>query len=522
MRWFKSPKHMSRSAAPQPTVNSADPTGATTATAMVVLGALRWNVTVRIAAQIVGWSITIIVARLLTPGDYGLMGLAQILIGFCFLVNNLGAVPALVQQREIVPSILRQTFALVLLSNSILYLIVFAGAPRISEFYGEPQLTAIIRVLALSLLIGAFSAVPYALLQRELNFKWMSLIEFAAGSLGALTTLAMAIAGNGVWGLVTGSLVNTSLTTVGLVVLTRFRLTPLFRFAGFGRTLSFGLKVSGSGILWYVNRSIPGLIIGKALGSTDLGFYSFMYDFAMLPLTKLMGLTNQVAFAAYSRIQHDRELARRYFLESSRIMLLVIFPVSWGMAAVSDDLVAIVLGPQWLPATPVLQIVALGAPLRALTLIMNPLVSGLGRPDIELRNTLIGTIIIAPAVVAGLPWGLVGVTVTSVLGVLLTTVIVLRRNFALIDAGFRQLLLLYWPPAVAAGVMYVAVAVAETTLLSQLPIFWRLGLSVVLGAAVYGLMTALVNRDAAMRALQLVTKRHHSKAARGEANAVPG
>src|SRR4051794_26970832 len=166
MRWVKASRRMAPPTSPHPAAG----------TSAVVLGALRWNMAMRTTAQMVSWLITIVVVRLLTPGDYGLIGLAQILIGFCLMVNQLGAVPALIQQREIAPSVLRQTFALVLLSNAVLYFILFAGAPWFSLFYGEPRLTAIIRVLSLSLLIGAFSAVPYALLQREMNFKWMSLI----------------------------------------------------------------------------------------------------------------------------------------------------------------------------------------------------------------------------------------------------------------------------------------------------------------------------------------------------------
>jgi O-antigen/teichoic acid export membrane protein len=522
MRWFRKPIRMAPPTSLHPAADGLEPTRPVAGTAAAVLGALRWNVTMRTAAQIVTWSITIFVVRLLTPGDYGLMGLAQILIGFCLLVNHLGAVPALVQQREIAPSILRQTFALVLLSNTVLYLILFAGAPYFSQFFDEPRLTAIVRVLAFTLLIGAFSAVPYALLQRELNFKGMSLTEFAASSFGALTTLVMVIAGNGVWGLVIGNLATVSVTTVGLLVLTRFRLLPQFRFAGFGRTLSFGLTVSGSNILWYLNSSLSGLIIGKALGSTDLGYYTVMRDFAMLPLNKLMRVTNQIALAAYSRIQEDRALARRYFFDSARIMLLVLFPIAWGMAAVASDLIVVVLGPQWLPAALVLQVIALGMPLRALDLIMNPMVTGLGRPDIALRNTLTGTLIIPPAIIVGLPWGLLGVCITGTVGSLLAILIVLRRNFAVIEASIGQLLLLYLPPIVSAGVMYIAVAAAEATLLHQMPILWRLGSAVMLGAAVYSLMTMLVNRDAALRALQLVAMRRPGNAVKREVNAIPG
>ena len=477
-------------------------------TAVVAIGALRWNLTVRTVAQIVTWSITIIVARLLTPGDYGLMGMAEIVIGFCLLVNHLGAVPALVQQREIAPAMLRQTFALVLLSNAVLYAILFAASPFLALFLDEPRLTVIVRVLALGLLIGAFSAVPYALLQRDLNFKSVSLIEFAASCFGALTTLALVVAGNGVWGLVIGNLATLSGVSMGLLVLTRFRLLPRFRFAGFSPTLSFGLQFSSASILSYANRNLPGMIIGKTLGSIDLGYYSVMYDFAMLPLNKLMALTNQIAFAAYSRIQEDRFLVRRYFFESARVMLLVIFPLSWGAAAVAGDLIAVVLGSKWLSATLVLEVIAFGVPLRALDLNMNTLINGIGRPDIVLRNTLTGTLVIPPVLALGLPWGLVGVCVTAMLGHLLTSIINIRRSFAVLEARFGQLLLLYLPPVVSAGVMYVAVAGAQIALLDQLPVALRLGSAVAVGAAVYGLMTMLVNRDAALRALQLVTIRH--------------
>src|SRR3954453_11356164 len=125
MCWFKASMRM----APQ---QSSHPAAGMSA---VVLGALRWNVTMRTTAQIVNWLMTIVVVRLLTPSDYGLIGLAQILIGFCLMVNQLGAVPALIQQREVTPSMLRQTFALMLLSNAVFYLILFAGAPWFSQFY---------------------------------------------------------------------------------------------------------------------------------------------------------------------------------------------------------------------------------------------------------------------------------------------------------------------------------------------------------------------------------------------------
>jgi O-antigen/teichoic acid export membrane protein len=483
-----------------------------TGTAKAVFGALRWNVSVRTAAQIMTWATTLVIARVLTPSDYGLLGMAQMLVSFCLLLSQLGVVPALVQQPDLSRPLLRQAFALVLLSNVAFYLILYATAPWIATFFGEPVLVDIIRVAALILPITAFSAVPGALLQRDLNYKSLSLTEFAAAVIGALAILALVLTGYGVWGLVIGNLVVAAVTTLGFVMLTRFFVWPQFRFSGLRHTLKFGMTYSVAGLVSSINASMPGLVIGKGLGSTDLGFYTMMYDIAMLPLNRLMRLTGQIAFSGYSRIQNDITLARRYFFESAQLLLLLVFPVAWGMLAVAPDMITVVLGPQWLPSVLVFQIIALGVPIQALGPIMSPLVSGLGRPDIALRNTLTGAVILPPAAIAGLPWGLTGVCIGALLGVLLTASVVLRRNFAVIKANLGQLFWLYAPPAVSAGVMAGAVVLAEATVLSALPSVWRLASAVLLGAVVYSLLTFLVNRAAVRLVLQLVVIRRTGSA----------
>jgi teichuronic acid exporter len=473
-------------------------------TPATILHALRWNAVVRTTGQLGTWLITIFVMRLLSPVDYGLMGLATILLGFFGLINELGAIPAIIQRQQVEQCLIRKVFGLVLVSNASLYVAAFAGAPYFAALFGEAYLATVIRVFALSLIIGALSALPNALLQRDLKFKTISLIDFAATLVGVVATLTLAFDGRGVWSLVFGSLVKEAGNAVGLMVVTRFRVVPLLDFTGLRTVLAFGMKISGARIVWYLNSSFDGLLIGKILGERALGLYSVANTLAYLPASKVLGLSNQIAFAAYSRLQDDRVRVRQYFLEGASIASFIFFPLCWGMSAVANDFVDVVLGPTWHEAAMVLQIIALGVPYRALGLFMQPLVDGLGQPGIGLKNTLTISLIVPAAALGGLYWGLIGLCVASVAGVVVAVTINLRRNLALLDAGYGQLLSAFLPSMLAAGIMYAAVLGANAMLVQAMPVLWRLPTVVVFGAFIYGVVTVSFNRQPATRCLQLI------------------
>jgi len=264
------------------------------------------------------------------------------------------------------------------------------------------------------------------------------------------------------------------------------------------------MKISGGRIIWYFNSSFDGLLIGKILGNRALGLYSVANTLAYLPASKVLGLSNQIAFAAYSRLQDDRVRVRQYFLEGACIASFLFFPLCWGMSAVADDFVDVVLGPAWHDAAMVLQIVALGVPYRALALFVQPLVDGLGRPGIGLKNTLTTTLSVPAAAVAGLYWGLIGLCIASLFGVVLTVTINLKRSLSLVDAGYRQLLSAFFPSMLAAAIMYAAVLGAKATLVNGMSPLWRLFTIVLVGALVYGVMTVSFNRQPVTHCLQLI------------------
>jgi O-antigen/teichoic acid export membrane protein len=289
-------------------------------------------------------------------------------------------------------------------------------------------------------------------------------------------------------------------------VVTKFYVSPIFAFSGLKDLLSFGLKLSVAQIIWYVNSNLDRLLVIKGLGEHALGLYSVANTLALLPATKIMNLSNEIAFAAYSRIQQDRALAGKYYLESVRFASFVFFPVCWGMSAVADELINVVLGTQWHAAVPVLQIVALGVPYRALFLLTEPVVAGLGEPQLSIKSTLTTTVLVGAFMAIGLRWGLIGLCIASVMGGILAVSINLRRNLAILDLGYADLMSVCLPSMLAAAAMYGVVFGCHTMAfaLNGLSPLLRLCAMIALGVLVYTAMTAAFNRRTAIRSFEVV------------------
>jgi O-antigen/teichoic acid export membrane protein len=472
-----------------------------------VVNALRWTAAGRLAGQLGSWAITIYVIRILNPADYGLMSMATVLMGFAMLLNELGVIPALIQSRRVDDYLIRQLFGFVLTSNVLVFWLLFLVAPALSTFFGEPRLTAVVRVLAVTILIGGVSAVPTALLERDLQFRGISLVEFSSMVLGSATTLVLAIQGFGVWSLVFSNIVATTAKTIGIFVVSGFRLLPVFRLAGLRPIFVFGANITGQRILWYINSSADVVLVGKLMGDQALGIYSVAFQLATLPVSKIFGIINRVAFPAYARLQHDRRQATDYFVTSVRLSWFVLCPILWGMSSVSHEFVEVFMGPNWEDAGVVLMLVPLIVPFRVISLLMGPLTDGLGRPDIGSRNLLTFTVLIPLAILIGTIRGLTGVCIALIIASILALAINFRRSLGLLELHPKSLFSAVAPTAVAAGAMYASVWLVRAFAFSDATAVWRLCASVASGVIVYAAMTFIINRSAVDQCLTLMKAR---------------
>ena len=269
------------------------------------MSGLRWTVGARLAAQVLTWAITLVVIRLLSPSDYGLLAMATIFVAFLAMIAELGLGPAVVQRADIGERELRKVFGVVILTRLAITAALIAAAPAMALFFDEPRLAAVIRVLALQFPISAVAIIPSAMLDRQMAFRGRSLVDLASTVVGSFVVLGLAVAGLGVWALVSGTLVTTALRTIGLVVLRPWWRWPSFAFGGMRALLAFGGRMTAVQFLWYVFNQADVLIVGKWLGKELLGIYSVSMHVASMPNQRLSALINQLAFPTFARIQHD-------------------------------------------------------------------------------------------------------------------------------------------------------------------------------------------------------------------------
>lgn len=450
-----------------------------------VLSGLKWTASMRLLSQAASWLVTLVVIRLLAPSDYGLLALAQLLIGLATLLNQIGLTPALIQARSMPEHILRSVFGYVLASNAILYVAVYLAAPRFAQAYGAPELVPVIRILGLQLLIGGLGAVPTAIATRDMAFKHLSVIGLVATVVGSGLSLVIAVLDGGVWALVSASLGSALCQTIGIFVVTRFWMRPSLATAGMRSLFSFGAWTSGGRLAWYFAESADELIIGKAFGSAILGSYNVAKNLASLPMFRVMDIVNQVTFPAYSRLEGDRAKALSYFLKSVWLGMLLFCPICWGFAAVSPLFTKVIMGTQWRDATFALHLLALSIPLQALSSLLTPVVQALGRPDLTFRNSLARLVLYPLVAFLAIPYGIDAVVVALVAVRIVTLFMFMHIAQRVFPLTIRALWQSSSAPVIAGAAMYALVSLLCQRGAGFIEAHWLLGLACGVGALVY-------------------------------------
>ncbi len=473
-----------------------------------VLHSLKWLGGARLAGQLVAWAITIIVIRILKPSDYGLMAIAEVMIGFAALFQELGLYSAMVQKRDLTQRQIEQAFGLLIIANTGIYLLVFALAPFLAQFFGDPRLTTIVRVLGIQFPLASVGVVQDAMLSRSMRFKRKSIANVVIVLSNGFTTLGFALAGAGVWALVFGNLAGSLIRPVALSMAARHWCRPRFSREGMAEMLHFGSFVTLSGFLWYLYSRSDVFIIGKILGKEILGFYSIAMQLASLPIQKVGEVLNQVGLAAYSTIQHDMAAIRSHYLKVVRVLSFVAFPIFWGISSVSPELVNVVLGHRWTPAIIPLQLLSLVMPFRMVSHSGSPL-SAIGKPQIATLNHLITLVLMPPAFIIGAYYyGLTGVSLAWVIMYPIAVLVRLHVSLAPLELKPRSYLASMGGPAAGGAFMYVIVILVREIVVRP----WlgpRIGLvsMACIGATAYlGFMWLLCRRRC--REMIAMTRRH--------------
>lgn len=460
-----------------------------------ILDGVVWLTVVRVVGQLLSWTITIYVVRILSPSDYGLVAMAGAYMSFVLLFSEWGLSAAIVQKRELGRQDLSDVAWAVLAINVALYALSYAAAPLIAGFYNEPRVAAVIRVAAIMFIVRSIGVVPSNMLSRELVFNRQSQAELVANILGAVATLMLALQGFGVWSLVYGTIIIEVVRTLFWFLLYPWKPELTFSLSRVKDLIGFGWKVAVARFIWYLYANMDLLIAGKILGKTQLGYYAIAVQLALMPLDKLMGSTvSQVGFPAFSKVQDDPETLRRYYLKIVNLLAFVSFPVCCGIFLVADSAVRLFLSDKWLPAVLPLQILSVVAAFRSIHLINAPLEMAVGRPGVTIGNFALIVLVLAVSFFVGSSYGLEGLAYSWLVFpvvLLITTSITLRLIGLPLGAYLKELR----HPFVGTGFMVLAVTLGQKLVLEHHGLVAQLVGTVILGLVSYVLYYFLFNRE---------------------------
>ncbi len=350
-----------------------------------------------------------VLARLLSPKDFGLVGMVTAFTGILTLLRDFGLSSAAIQRTTVTEEQISTLFWINIVLGALLGLIAVAMAPAIAAFYGEPRLFGVTAVLALGFLFNAAGTQHSALLQRQMRFTALAVISVVSLMVGTAIAVGFAETGWGYWALVVMSIISPLVTTLCVWLTTGWVPKMPQRRAGVRSMMFFGGTLTLNGLVAYVAYNAEKVLIGRFWGADAIGIYGRAYQLVNIPTDNLNSAVGEVAFSALSRLQGDPVRLRSYFLKGFSLVLGLTLPITLACAFFADDLVFVVLGPVWAEAA---AIVRLLAPTIAILAIINPLgwlIYSLGLVSRSLKIALVFVPLIITGYVIGLPYGPKGV-----------------------------------------------------------------------------------------------------------------
>ncbi|MCO6434649.1 lipopolysaccharide biosynthesis protein [Nitrosomonas nitrosa] len=372
------------------------------------VGATVFSQTAAYGIQTIG---TIVLARLLAPNDFGLVAMVT---AFSLLLQNFGVngfTEAVIQRQEIHHKQISTLFWIQIGLSLALTLFLMVLAPLIAGFYKEPRLELITIAVAPSVIFAGFSTLPLALLKRNMQFYSTSALDMTTITISVIIAIAFAYWGWGYWALVLRRLSLPLTTTVGAWMLCRWRPGLPALGTGVRPMLKYAINTYGNFTVDYFSRNLDKILIGWRLGTQSLGFYDRAYYLFTMPANQLIYPVTSVAVAALSRLRDDPEKYRRYYLNAVSMIAFIGMPISTMLILIANDLTILLLGPQWNKAGQILSFFAAGLGIMLIYGTHGWLHLSLGRPDRWFRWGIIAFVITAIFFVAGLPFGLLGITI---------------------------------------------------------------------------------------------------------------
>jgi PST family polysaccharide transporter len=378
----------------------------------IAITGVSWSAISQVVNQVFTFAISTVLARILGPAVYGLIGMITVFTGFAAVFGDLALGAAIIQRKELEQRHLNSAFWTNLTMGALLTVLMVALAPVVAWFYDEPELQVLSAVLAFKYVIDSLYVVQVAILNREMRFKTLAGVQIGSNAISGLAGLGMALYGMGPWSLIAQTI---GASVVLLAVSWRWsQWKPSFSFdlMSCKELFAFSAYVLGFDVVNYWARSLDQLLIGRFIGAVELGIYSRAYNLMLMPLMHVSKVVGRVMFPTLSAIQDDKLRVKRVYLKAISVIGLITFPMMTGLFAVSDHFVIALLGDKWADVIPLIRIFCLVGLIQSIDTTQGLIYFSQGKTGLYFATGLVWTSLVALAFVIGLHWGVIGVALS--------------------------------------------------------------------------------------------------------------
>lgn len=448
--------------------------------------AIRWSAASKYGAMLVQFAVSLLLARLLAPEYFGLLGMATVVTGFAKTLKSLGFNAVIIQRKDMDHALLSTLFWGNLAFCSLVTILLILASPIASWIYQDSRVAPLVAVLALNIFLNSFCTVPSSLLVRKLEFKKLAVREIGGVVASAIVGVSFALADFGVWALVFSTTASSLTIVVMLNVVEPFWPSLTLDRTRLKECLKFGLNITGYNIFSFFSKNADNLIIGVFLGPLALGYYSLAYRFMRLLRDSVSRLISRVLFPKLSELQDDDNKLAKAFLRTVCGVALFTFPAAIGLALLAGPLVEAFLGTKWMPAVPAISSLAIVGAIQSLTVLSGPIYLAKQRADWMFRWGIVVSIAYVLAFLLGVNWELNGVAWCYMVANVILVVPEFMIPFKLVDGlTMRRLLMALAPFVFATIVMTVVLAPISFFVNRSIGPEYGLGISMAVGAFTY-------------------------------------
>jgi len=453
-----------------------------------------WVFALRITRRILGMGRTIILARLLAPSDFGLMGIAGLAMSTLDIFSRTGFGTALIQKKEDTDKYLNTAWTISVLRGVVLFAILFFSAPLIAVFFKNAEVTPILKVIAISFLLGGLTNIGIIYFQKELDFGKQFIYQLSRTIASISVSITLAFILRNVWVLVYAMLAGGIVGLVTSYSLHPYRPKISLDTKKIKDLFSFGKWMLGSSIIIFLATQGDDAFLGKVLGVTALGFYQMAFNLSNMPVTEITHVISQVAFPAYSRLQDDLSKLKEAYLKILQLTTFISMPLAAGIFILAPDLTWILLGQKWMPMAPALRVLAISGLIRSVTAVGGALFLGIGKPNEDFRMNVLRVLTLAISIYPLTKiWGITGTSLSVVLAIFATIPVWLKVSMRETNLKLMCIVKALLFPLVSSVVMMmiiliirhllVQIELQELILLTISGIFSYLGMSYILQEA---------------------------------------